>query len=251
MTNLHISISAQPVFYLGDLPITNSILATWLVSLLLIIWALKVNSDINRKHSSPLVRFTEFLIESLLELIQGITQNLTRAKEFLPLVATFFLFIILGNWIGLLPGVGTIGKTVVANSHTSFVPLFRGATADLNTTLALALISVGATQVFGLRHLGLSYLKKYFNFQGPIQFFVGILELISEIAKIISFAFRLFGNIFAGEVLLIVMAFLVPLLGPVPFLGLEVFIGFIQALVFSLLTLVFLHMATISHASEH
>ena len=240
MSQLHISISAEPIFHIAGIPISNSMLTSWIVSAFLIIWALKVHHDIARKRHTPLVSFTEFVIESLVNLIQGITHNLNRSQEFLPLIATFFLFIIFGNWIGLLPGVGTIGKP----------PIFRGATADLNPTLALALISVGATQYFGLKHLKLSYLKKFFNFSGPIQFFVGLLELISEFAKILSFAFRLFGNIFAGEVLLVVIAFLLPVIGPLPFLGLEIFVGFVQALVFSLLTLVFLHMATIGHGEE-
>ena len=250
MNKLHISISAEPIFHLGNIPISNSMLTGWMVSLLLVAWAIKVHADIKAKRQSALVTFTEFVIESLLNLIQGITNNLKRAKEFLPLIATFFLFIILGNWIGLLPGVGTIGQTIIEHGEAKFIPWFRGATADLNTTLALALISVGAAQFFGLKHLKLAYLKKFFNFDGPIQFFVGLLELISEFAKILSFAFRLFGNIFAGEVLLVVIAFLLPVIGPLPFLGLEIFVGFVQALVFSLLTLVFLHMATIGH-NEH
>jgi F-type H+-transporting ATPase subunit a len=237
MDKLHISISAESIFSLGPIPVSNSMLTSWLVSALLIALAIKVHFDLKTGRRSGLIFFSQTLIEALLGLIHSVTNNTRRAQEFLPLVATFFLFIILGNWIGLLPGVGTIGNP----------PWFRGATADLNTTLALALISVGATQFFGLKHLKLTYLKKFFNFSGPIQFFVGVLELISELAKILSFAFRLFGNIFAGEVLLVVIAFLLPLIGPVPFLGLEIFVGFIQALVFSLLTLVFLHLATLSH----
>lgn len=237
MDKLHISISAESIFSLGPIPVSNSMLASWLVTLLLISWAIKIYFDLKSQRRSSLLVFTILLVESLLGLINSVTNNPKRSREFLPLVATFFLFIILGNWIGLLPGVGSIGDP----------PIFRGATADLNTTLALALVSVGATQFFGLKHLQLSYLKKFFNFDGPIQFFVGILELISELAKILSFAFRLFGNVFAGEVLLVVIAFLLPFIGPVPFLGLEIFVGFIQALVFSLLTLVFLHLATLSH----
>jgi F-type H+-transporting ATPase subunit a len=135
-------------------------------------------------------------------------------------------------------------------SHENiFVPLLRAGSADLNLTIALALISVTAIQVAGLKTLGLSYLKKFINFSNPINFFVGILELVSEFSKIISFAFRLFGNIFAGEVLLTVVAFLIPIIAPIPFLGLEIFVGFIQALVFSMLTAVFLSLA-VSHA-EH
>ncbi|MEN8252914.1 MAG: F0F1 ATP synthase subunit A [Patescibacteria group bacterium] len=134
-----------------------------------------------------------------------------------------------------------------ADHGAKFVPYFRAGTADLNTTLALGIISIVLTQYFGLKHLGLSYLKKYFNFSNPIMFFVGILELISEFAKIISFAFRLFGNVFAGEVLLAVISFLVGIILPMPFYGLEIFVGFIQALVFAMLSLVFFNMATQSH----
>jgi len=141
------------------------------------------------------------------------------------------------------------GKVLPQDDHASvFVPLFRASTADLNTTIALALISVGMTQYYGVAYLGLSYFTKFLNFkQGPIFTFVGLLEIISELAKIISFAFRLFGNIFAGEVLLAVIAYLLPLIAPVPFLGLEIFVGFIQALVFAMLTLVFINMATVGH----
>jgi len=129
----------------------------------------------------------------------------------------------------------------------TFVPYLRPGTADLNGTLALGLLSVGLTQFFGLRFLKLNYLKKFINFSNPIMFFVGLLELISEFAKIISFAFRLFGNIFAGEVLLVVITGLTMVIVPMPFYGLEIFVGFIQALVFAMLSVVFFNMATIGH----
>ncbi len=134
---------------------------------------------------------------------------------------------------------------------TKFVPYFRAGTADLNTTIALAGISVVATQYFGFKALGGHYLKKYFNFSSPIMTFVGLLELVLETAKIMSFAFRLFGNIFAGEVLLAVMMFLVPVIVPMPFYGLEIFVGMIQAVVFSMLSLVFFNLATVGHGEEH
>jgi F-type H+-transporting ATPase subunit a len=131
------------------------------------------------------------------------------------------------------------------------VPLFRGANADLNATLALAIISVVATQVYAIRELGLvPHLKKYFSLH-PIFSVVGLLELISEFSKVISFSFRLFGNIFAGEVLLIVIAYLLPFLGPLPFFGLEIFVGLIQGLVFTMLTLVFLVIALAEHGKDH
>jgi F-type H+-transporting ATPase subunit a len=134
------------------------------------------------------------------------------------------------------------------NSET--VPLFRPGTADLNTTIALGIISVFAVQLFGFNALQFSYFKKFFNFSSPIMFYVGILELISEFAKVLSFAFRLFGNVFAGEVLLVVLTSLTKVVGPIPFYGLEVFVGFIQALVFAMLSLVLFNMATMSH-DEH
>jgi len=162
-------------------------------------------------------------------------------SQFFPIIASLFLYILLANWIGLLPGVGTIGFY-----REEFVPLFRGATSDLNTTIALAIVSVVAMQYFGFKNLGHHYSKRFINFGNPIMFSVGILEIISDISKIISFAFRLFGNIFAGEVLLAVMAFLMPFIVPLPFLFMELFVGLVQALVFSMLSTAFFTVA-VSH----
>lgn len=174
-----------------------------------------------------------------------------KAKRFFPLVATLFAFILFSNWSGLLPGVGSIGFDGIHNGHEVFIPYFRAPTADVNTTLALGLITMVMVQVYGFKYLGLKYFKKFFDFSNPINFFVGILELISDVSKIISFTFRLFGNIIAGEILLLVMAMLVPVLGPTPFIALELFVGFIQALVFMMLASVFINMATIGHGDEH
>lgn len=135
-------------------------------------------------------------------------------------------------------------------AHKPATPILRPATADLNTTIALGLISVVLVQVFGFNFLKFSYFTKYFNFSSPIMFFVGILELISEVGKILSFGFRLFGNVFAGEVLLAVIMWLAGVVVPMPFYGLEIFVGFIQALVFAMLSLVFFNMATLGHG-EH
>ncbi|MEX2054817.1 MAG: FoF1 ATP synthase subunit a, partial [Candidatus Andersenbacteria bacterium] len=159
---------------------------------------------------------------------------------------TFFVFILINNWLGLVPGVGSI--TVTTEHGTA--PLFRGATADLNTTLALAIISVVMTHVYAIRELGLfSHLSKYFSLN-PVMLFVGLLELVAEFSKMVSFSFRLFGNIFAGEVLLVVIAYLMPVVAPLPFFGLELFVGLVQALVFTMLTLVFLEIATSHHHGE-
>ena len=131
------------------------------------------------------------------------------------------------------------------NGYQVFVPLFRSTNSDLNMTLALAIISVIATQIFGIITIGFfKHVGKYISFKNPGLAFAGILEATAEVVKILSFSFRLFGNIFAGEVLLVVTALLLPFIAPLPFMLLEMFVGFIQALIFSLLTLVFLKIAT-------
>lgn len=329
---IHISISAEKLFSVGGLDITNSMFTSMIVSLILIVFAVAARSQL-KKTSKPtgLQNFAEMIIEALHGLVHGVTGDLKKTRLFLPFISTFFLVILLNNWLGLVPGVGTIrllvdesaevqhmeeaetteeelmmeeneavdehGSLLVdsvhaaeetteaipeeemifedghmevvesedhssdmmageveeevedhgGESHIAAVPIFRPGTADLNTTLAFAIISIFITQVIGVKYLKLGYFKKFINFSSPIMFFVGILELVSEFAKIISFAFRLFGNIFAGEVLLVVMAFLLPLVVPMPFYGLELFVGFIQALVFAMLSLVFFNMATVGH----
>ncbi len=284
---LHISISAETLFNIGGLDITNSMFTSIIISTLIISFAIVAKTKLDKHTIKPkgIQNFTELIIESLYGLVHGVTGNLTKTRIFFPFISTFFIIILLNNWVGLIPGVGTI-KMIVSHKNevehhqeakiddtivyaneeelkeevkieeknheveVESVPLFRASTADINTTLSLAIASLFLTQLFGIKYLKFSYFKKFINFSSPIMFFVGILELISEFAKIISFAFRLFGNIFAGEVLLVVMAFLFPIILPMPFYGLEIFVGFIQALVFSMLTLVFFNMATISH-DEH
>ena len=244
----HVSLAAENIFHIGEFSITNSIFTSLLVSLILITFAAIARTKIKPTDKpGGFQNFVELIIESLLGMIESVTGNRKKAFEFFPYIATFFLFILLNNWLGLLPGVGTIGFLHETIPGTALTPLLRPGTADLNTTIALATLSVFLTQVIGFKYLKFSYFTKFINFSSPIMFFVGILETISEFAKIISFAFRLFGNIFAGEVLLVVVSFLVPLLVPMPFYGLEIFVGFIQALVFAMLSLVFFNMATISH----
>jgi F-type H+-transporting ATPase subunit a len=246
-SGIHISLAAEKLFQIGNIFwVTNSLLTSWLVILFLIIFSYLTA----RKMSlvpGYLQSIAEITVEGIWNLFSTILQD--RTKTFFSLIATYFIYIISLNWAGLLPGVGTIGLEMVEEGHKVFVPLFRSGTADLNTTLALAIIAMLIIQFSGLKTLGLNYLKKFINLSSPIMFFVGILELVSEFSKVISFSFRLFGNIFAGEVLLTVIAFLMPVFAPLPFLGLELFVGFIQALVFSMLTAVFLSLATVK--SEH
>lgn len=244
MPHLHISLVAEEIFKLGGIvPVTNSLLTAWIVMAILIIFSFFATRKLSLVPGG-LQSIAEILIDGFYNLFETVVHE--KVSQFFPLLMTLFIFIIGINWTELLPGVGTIGIT--KESGRLFVPLFRPSTADLNLTLALALISVLVIQYTGLKTLGSRYLKKFFNFSNPINFFVGVLELISELSKIISFSFRLFGNIFAGDVLLTVVAFLIPLFAPLPFLGMELFVGFIQALVFSMLTAAFLSLAT---SSEH
>ncbi|MBN1954522.1 MAG: F0F1 ATP synthase subunit A [Anaerolineae bacterium] len=200
-------------------------------------------------------------VDAIFEAVYSFAENVAgeHTRHFFPLAATFFFFILVANWTGLLPGFGSFGIWELHDGEPELIPLFRGANADLSTTLALALISVIAVQYFGLRFQGLPYLRKFFNFSAPpdsgslrpviaiANGAAGLLEIISEVSKVFSFAFRLFGNIFAGEVLLIVVSFLAAFVATIPFMGLELFVGLIQALVFAMLSLVFYTMATHHH----
>lgn len=246
--NLHISVAAEPLFKVGPFAVTNSILTTWIVMAILIAFAFWYNQQSKKENPGKLKVLADMVLEALYSFFHQVAGD--KVKRFFPFLATFFLFILLQNWFGLLPGVGTIGINTVHNGETAFVPILRGGTADLNMTFALGIISVVGSQVFSIKFLGLKdHIKKYFSLN-PINMFIGILEIVSELSRIISFSFRLFGNIFAGEVLLAVMLFLLPFVAPLPFVLLEVFVGFIQALVFTMLTLVFTTIAT-EHHGDH
>ena len=237
--NVHISLAAETIFRLGFLSFTNSMLVSWLVTIFLILFAKTATKKI-KTIPGRAQNLAEMIIDGLLSFFEDVVGK--NARKFLPLVATFFIFIVLSNWSGLLPGVGTIGFYVHEHGHEIFVPFLRGATADLNTTFALAIISVLAIHYYAFKHLGSS---KYIlsRFVNPI----GILELMADVAKVLSFSFRLFGNIFAGEVLLTVIAGLMPIIAPLPFIGLELFVGLIQGLVFTMLTIIFLNTGVETH----
>jgi F-type H+-transporting ATPase subunit a len=248
---MNISLAAEPIFHMGSFAVTNTLLMSWTIVLFLVILTVVFRKRVAAVPGG-LQNIIEIIIENLLKFIESVTHSRGQAKKFFPLVATIFIFVVLSNWIEIVPGLGTIGIYEKHNGRQVLVPFIRSASADLNVTLAIAIVSVMAIQIFGIAALGLlKYGKKFINFKGPIEFFVGILELVSEAAKMVSFSFRLFGNIFAGEVLLTVILFLAPFIIPLPFLFLEIFVGFIQALVFSMLTLVFLQMATVSHDAHH
>ena len=198
----------------------------------------------------------------------SVTGSRAKTKKIFPIVFALFMFILINNWLGLVPGIGSIGFTEVHDGHQVFVPFFRGGTADLNTTLALALFAVLGSNLFGFITVGVwKYTNKFINikafaeiprkirkeptiiFVNPIKAFVGIIEIIGEVAKVASLSFRLFGNIFAGEVLLAAMAVIFAYILPIPFIFLEVIVGIIQALIFAMLTLVYFSIA--STEEEH
>lgn len=246
---MNISLAAEPIFQIGAFPVTNSLINSVGVTGLVLFGCLMLRSRGLASVPKGFQNVAEAIIEQMYGFIQNVTGDVAKTRKFFPFVATIFLFILFSNYLGLLPIVGPIGFYEVHEGKEILVPLFRSANSDLNTTLALAILSVVATHIFGVAALGLwKHIGKFFNikllFKDPIMFGVGILEIFGEISKMVSFSFRLFGNIFAGEVLLVVIGGLIGYIAPVPFYFLELFVGFIQALVFAMLTLVFLTMAT-------
>lgn len=273
---MHISLQPEVLFYLGPIPITNSVLTSIIAAVLLCVAAIAVGKNFKRLPSG-----LQHVFEMVYEMFENLaTDSLGKAgPKFAPFAATLFLFILVNNWLGILPGVGSIGfyrsaeqSIVLTTEHTTeqaaehtteeqasesgaapadehaaeteFIPLFRGGNADLNMTFALALVAMVTIHVVGIRSSGLK--THLSHFKNP-------LEIVSELGKVLSYSFRLFGNIFAGEVLLTAMiSILVIITGTqmtvygllggvvaVPFFLFELFVGFIQAFVFAVLTLSF------------
>ena len=259
---------AETVFHLFGFPITNSIIATWITMVILVGVSLLVS---RRMKIVPkgLQNLVEYAIEALFNFCKRVAGD-ENGRRFFPVVATIFLFVVFNSWLSLLPGFGSIS---VVNAEGHHVELLRGANTDINMPLALALVSFVFIEFYGLKMLGFSYIGKFIRakqfvkglgqlvrgkvksglgglFFGAIDIFVGTLEAMSEFIRVVSFTFRLFGNMTAGEILLLVTAFLVPWVFAMPFYGLELLVGFVQALIFSGLTLVFLTVAVASHGEE-
>jgi len=280
----------------GAIYLTNTLVATLLADVILLLLAFAIRTAI--KRGELILTGIAGAVEALLEALYGLAETSAGkwAKSIFPWMATIFMLVLVVNWMELIPGVDSIGLlhhseegyptqtvgqiggmelvTILPGSESTeateageaagheggfgVVPFVRVASTDLNFTVALALIAVTMTQIFGIRALGASYFTKFFNVKtlftrpifGVIDFAVGILELVSEFSKIISFSFRLFGNIFAGSVLLFVIGSLVPVLAQSGFLMLEFFVGMIQAIVFGMLAMVFMAQATAGHGHE-
>lgn len=236
------------------LPITSTLLTVWLTMAVLLTLAvvLKIRLALTPGKMQSAM---ELLIGTVFDYMSDTLESKNLAKKFFPLIMTIFLFILLMNWIGLLPGVDSIGVYKEVESHeevvSKLVPFFHPPATDLNITIAFAIIAFVAIEFAGVAMLGVwKYAGKFINFRSPLAFAIGLIELLSELARLISFSFRLFGNIFAGKTLLLVVMFLAtPYILPIPLIAYELFVGFIQAFIFAILTLFFIKIA-ISEA-EH
>ena len=262
-----VTLFAEPVFNLGNFTVTNSLINSWLVVIIVAVLALVIKKKV-KAVPGKFQGAAEMIVEGALKLADSVTNNRQVTLKVFPLVFAIFIFVLLNNWLGLIPGIGSIGFIESHNGGLLFVPWFRGATADLNTTLALAIMVVVGSNLFGFFIVGFwKHFNRYINLKAfaeipgkiikepsiaivnPIKAFVGLIEIIGEMAKVASLSFRLFGNIFAGEVLLSAMAVIFAYGLPIPFMFLEVIVGIIQALIFAMLTLVYFSIA--STAEEH
>lgn len=270
----NIVIAPDTIFTIFGFPVTNTLLCTWL-SILVLVVVFYAGTRRRDMIPSGLQNGLEWLVEALRGLVERVSGK-EKGRKFFPLVAGILLFAFVGNVADVFPGIDTIGwqntaEIAKAGGHPMFgfllwgdisnmlTPWFRPPTTDLNLTIAMAIVSGVVVQFFGFAMLGAgTHLSKYFNFKalikngpmGIIDFVVGLLEIVSELGRIISFSFRLFGNIFAGSVLLAVFAFLLPVVANIIFIPFEIFVGAIQAFVFAFLTLVFLELGTTSHGHD-
>jgi len=258
-------VSPETIFKIGSFPVTNSILGSFIIMLVLVSIGIAVRTSI-KEIPGKFQSFFEMIIEQISDLCDQITGDHKLSRTIAPLAITLFIFVLFNNYLGLIPGVGSIGMLSLHNGVYTIVPYLRGGTADVNTTLALSIFVVIGANIFGIISIGAwNVLNKYLNFKvmakmvknirkeptqiliAPITFFVGLLEIIGEIAKIASLSFRLFGNVFAGEVLLASMSALFAFALPVPFIFLEVLVGAVQAFIFATLTVVYFTLAAQTH----
>lgn len=235
-----VHLAPEEVFSIRGFAVTNTLLSAWLTSLVVV---LLFGLGTRKMALVPgrMQGFLEFFIEALYGFVRGIAGE-RYAKPFFPILATIFIFVAFNAWMALLP--------IYPNVRYDGTHIFRSAGTDINMPLALAVISFAFFEVWGFRAHKAGYLREFFRFGNPIQTFIGLLELISHFIRVISFTFRLFGNMLAGEIVLFMMTFLTIFITPIIFYGLEILVGGVQALVFMGLTLVFAVMAVASHGGH-
>lgn len=255
-----VPVIAEPIFHLGSFAVTNALVNSTALMAVIVACSWLFSRRL-RKVPKRAQALAELLLQTMLGYFDQVTRSREKSKRFLPLVGSLFLFILLSNWLGLLPGTGSIGIWQTVHGELELVPLLRSANSDLNLTLAMALLSVVTSHALGMMSVGffvhwnrflpfgsfwkaLKTLHPVKIMVAAIEFVVGLIELVSEAAKVASLSLRLFGNIFAGEVLITVISGLVSYLVPLPFMLLEILVGIVQATVFSMLTLVYLTILT-------
>ncbi len=258
---MNISLAPDILFELWSFPVTNSFLWGLILIITLIVFLGVVGKKM-KKIPGPVQNFVEMIFEGGYDFIRTVTGSDEKTEKVFPLVFTLFLFIIIANLLVYIPGQSAI--TVARGDD--MVPVFRAVIADYGMVFAMTMVSVIVTQIIAIYTVGpFGYVGKFLNFKGLIDFFkgltkgkvdfgglaqglfdvfMGIMDLVSEIAKVISLSFRLFGNIFAGEVLTAVMLFLAPFLVPLPFMLLGLLSAIVQAFVFAVLTLIYITMAS-------
>jgi len=263
----NITLFAEPIIHYENFTITNALFTSWVAVGIIIILSLALRSSL-RVIPRGIQNVFEVIVEGALSLCDQVTNNRVLSIRIFPIAISVFFFILVNNWLGIMP-LGGFGIIEEGEHGLSFIPFLRGGTADINTTVALAVMAVVGANIFGIFSIGVwKTLNKYVNLKvlggiftkirreptviivAPITFFVGLIEIIGEFAKVASLSFRLFGNIFAGEVLLVSMATLVAYIVPIPFLFLEILVGLIQALIFSILLVVYFTIGASDH-DEH
>lgn len=240
---LSIHLNAPVLGHVLGVPITSTLVMSWVTMIILVIFAYLLKQKLNIIPGKVQV-VTEAVIGGIFDYMTTALESREMAHKFFPLIATIFIFVLSLNWFGLVPGVSSVGLYRENHSGTELVPFLYPANTDLNVTIGFALVAFFSIEIAGIFILGFfKYGSKFINFSSPLAFLIGIIELFSELARLISFSFRLFGNIFAGKTLILIAMFFVPFILPVPLLAFELFVGFIQAFIFAVLTLFFIKLA--------
>ena len=238
---IHVALAPYIVGNAFGIPISAPLITTWITMAILIIGAFLVGRSLSAVPGK-MQNASEMVIGGVYDYVSSVLERPALARTYFPIIMTIFLFILVFNWIGLLPGVTSIGYYPADNQ--GLIPFFYHPATDLNISIGFAIVAFFTIELAGILSIGIvKYGKKFINFSSPLNFLIGIIELISELARLVSFSFRLFGNIFAGKVLILVVIFFLPYVVPVPLIGFELFVGFIQAFIFAILTLFFIKVA--------
>lgn len=236
---IHVALKPYVVGEFFGIPLTATLITTWFAMAVVIVLVVALKTRLTAVPGK-VQNMAEMVVGGAFDYVSDVLESRKMAEKYFPIVMTIFVFVLALNWIGLLPGVAAIG--LYHDGH--FTPLLYPAATDLNITIAFSLIAFFTIEIAGVLALGVfKYGSKFLNFSSPLNFAIGIIEFISELARLISFSFRLFGNIFAGKTLIVVVMFFVPYILPVPLYAFEVFVGFIQAFIFAILTLFFIKLA--------